>query len=197
MFAELSGWEHFTQARATRRGVLLLTPHLGNWEFGAPLLAQRGVELLVITLAEPQRRLTEMRLASRARWGIETLVIGRDPFAFVEIIRRLEAGATVALLMDRPPAASAVLVELFGRKFAASIAAAELARAAGCVLLPVYLPRSDEGYSAHILPQIPYDRAALRSREARHKLTQEIMRAFEAPIRQHLDQWYHFVPIWP
>jgi len=197
LFAELTGWEHFSQAQATRRGVLLLTPHLGNWEFGAPLLAQRGVELLVITLAEPQRRLTEMRLASRARWGVETLVIGRDPFAFVEIIRRLEAGATVALLMDRPPEASAVLVELFGHKFAASIAAAELARAAGCVLLPVYLPRTDQGYAAHILPQIPYDRAALRSREARHKLTQEIMRAFETPIRQHLDQWYHFVPIWP
>jgi lauroyl/myristoyl acyltransferase len=197
LFAELTGWEHFTQAQSTRRGVLLLTPHLGNWEFGAPLLAQRGVELLVITLAEPQGRLTEMRLASRARWGVETLVIGRDPFAFVEIIRRLETGATVALLMDRPPEASTVLVELFGHRFAASIAAAELARAAGCVLLPVYLPRTDQGYAAHILPQIPYDRAALRSREARHKLTQEIMRAFETPIRQHLDQWYHFVPIWP
>jgi lauroyl/myristoyl acyltransferase len=37
----------------------------------------------------------------------------------------------------------------------------------------------------------------LRSRESRHKLTQEIMRAFEPAIRQHLDQWYHFVPIWP
>ena len=197
LFAELTGWEHFRQAQATRRGVLLLTTHLGNWEFGAPLLAQRGVELLVITLAEPQRRLTEMRLASRARWGVETLVIGRDPFAFVEIIRRLESGATIALLMDRPPEASAVPVELFGHKFTASIAAAELARAAGCVLLPVYLPRTDQGYAAHILPQIPYERATLRSREARHKLTQEIMRAFETPIRQHLDQWYHFVPIWP
>jgi lauroyl/myristoyl acyltransferase len=197
MFAVLTGWEHFTAARATRRGVLLLTPHLGNWEFGAPLLAGRGVNLLVITLAEPQGRLTELRQQSRARWGIETLVVGRDPFAFVEIIRRLEAGATVALLVDRPPETSAVRVELFGRKFAATIAAAELARASGCVLLPVYLPRTASGYAAHILPEIPYDRAALRSRESRHKLTQEIMRAFEPAIRQHLDQWYHFVPIWP
>jgi len=197
LFGELTGWEHFTQAQATGRGVLLLTPHLGNWEFGAPLLAQRGVELLVITLDEPQARMTEMRRAARERWGIKTLVIGHDPFASVEIIRRLETGATVALLMDRPPDASAVLVELFGRKFAASIAAAELARAAGCVLLPVYLPRTERGYAAHILPQIPYERAALRSREARQKLIQEIMRAFESPIRQHLDQWYHFVPIWP
>ena len=71
MFAELTGWEHFTAAQATGRGVLLLTPHLGNWEFGAPLLARRGVKLLVITLAEPQERLTEIRRAARARWGID------------------------------------------------------------------------------------------------------------------------------
>ena len=197
LFGELTGWEHFQTARSEKRGVLLLTPHLGNWEFGAPLLARRGVDLLVITLAEPHDRLTELRQTSRARWGIETLVIGRDPFAFLEIIRRLEGGAIVALLIDRPPATSAVTVELFGRPFAASIAAAELARASGCRLLPVYMPRTPGGYAAHMLPPIPYDRGRLRQREARHKLTQEIMRAFEPVIHQHLAQWYHFIPIWP
>jgi len=91
------------------------------------------------------------------------------------------------------------LVELFGRPFEASVAAAELARASGCALLPVYVPHKGRGrgYAAHMLPAIEYDRGALRQREARQKLTQEIMRAFEAPIREHLDQWYHFVPIWP
>jgi len=43
-------------------------------------------------------------------------------------------------------------VELFGRPFSASIAAAELARASGCAVLPVYLPRAGRGYAAHILP---------------------------------------------
>ena len=115
LFGEWTGWEHFEKAQAQKRGVLLLTPHLGNWEFGGPLLTQRGVNLQVITLAEPGNGFTELRQASRARWDIDTLVIGEDPFAFVEIIRRLEAGATVALLVDRPPAASSVMVELFGR----------------------------------------------------------------------------------
>jgi hypothetical protein len=46
------------------------------------------------------------------------------------------------------------------------------------------------------LPPVPYDRAALRDREARRRLTQEIMRAFEPVIRQHLNEWYHFIPIW-
>jgi hypothetical protein len=47
------------------------------------------------------------------------------------------------------------------------------------------------------LPPIEYDRASLRDRANRQKLTQEIINAFEPAIRQHLDQWYHFVPIWP
>lgn len=197
LFHDLTGWEHFQSASRRGAGVLLLTVHLGNWEFGAPLLTQRGVKLQVITGPEPQAALTSLRQAARARWGIQTLALGADPFAAVEVIRRLEANNTVALLMDRPPPATAVRVKLFEQPFDASVSAAELARASGCALLPVYLPRTRPGYTAHILPEIPYDRAALRDRRARLDLTQRILGAFEPAIRLHLNQWYHFVPIWP
>jgi lauroyl/myristoyl acyltransferase len=196
LFHDLTGWEHFEAAQAKKRGVLLLTIHLGNWEFGAPLLTQRGVRLQVITQAEPQAQLTAMRQSARARWGIETLALGDNPFAAVEIIRRLEANNAVALLMDRPPPATQTQVSFFGRPFAASVSAAELARASGCALLPVYLPRTSRGYVAHILPEIPYDRPALRDRNARLLLTQRIMDAFEPAIRLFLNQWFHFVPLW-
>ncbi|HTL17612.1 MAG TPA: MMPL family transporter [Patescibacteria group bacterium] len=196
LLGKASGWEHFEQARAQKRGILLLTPHLGNWEFGGPLLTQRGIGLQVLTLAEPDRGFTEMRQASRARWQIETLVVGDDPMAFVEVIKRLEAGATVALLIDRPPPPTAVTVQLFGQPFQASVAAAELARASGCILLPVYIPWENDGYAAHMLPAIPYERTNLRDRAARQELTQQIVRVFEPIIRAHLDQWYHFVPVW-
>lgn len=189
-------WARFEAARTRGRGLLLLTPHLGNWEFGAPFLRERGITLQVITQAEPQNSLTELRKQSRARWGIETLVIGENPFAFVEVIRRLESGATVALLVDRPPPPAAVTVKLFGRRFPASIAPAELARACGCALLPVSIARGPRGYAVEVLPEVAYDRAALGTREGRANLTQEIMKQFEPVIRQHLDQWFHFVPLW-
>ena len=192
-----SGWEHFESAQSQKRGILVVTPHLGNWEFGGPMLSCRGVTLQVITLAEPGKDFTELRQTSRARWNIETLVIRDDPFAFLEIIRRLEGGATVALLIDRPPAPTAEIVELFGRPFAASVAAAELARASGCIVLPVYVPRVGNKYEAHILPAVPYNRAALRDRAVRRQFTQEIVRSLEPLIQRHLDQWYHFVPVWP
>ncbi len=195
-FAQFKGWHSFQKAQATNRGILLVTPHLGNWELGGPALQRRGVALQVLTLSEPGKNFTALRQASRARWDIETVVIGEDSFAFVEVIRRLEAEATVALLVDRPPAATSVTVELFGRPFAASVAAAELARASGCLIIPTYIVRTSVGYSADILPAIPYDRAALRTPLARRQLTQQIIQTFEPVIRRHLDQWYHFVPIW-
>lgn len=190
------GWEHFEAARKTGRGVLIVTPHLGNWEFGSLWLSRRGVSLQVVTLAEPGQNFTELRRASRARWKIDTLVIGNDPFAFLEIIRRLEDGATVALLVDRPPEPTATTVQLFGRDFSASIAAAELARASGCAVLPVYIPRNGDRYDAWILPPVTYHRPALRDRAERQRLAQEIMARFEPIIHQHLEQWFHFVPLW-
>jgi uncharacterized protein len=196
-FVDWAGWEIFNAAQARGRGVLLVTPHLGNWELGGAFMARHGINLLVLTQDEPDPRLTAMRQASRARWGVETLVVGKDTFAIVEIIKRLQAGATVALLLDRPPAPTAVNVKLFGRDFAASIAAAELARASGCAIVPTFIVREPVGYRAQILPEIAYDRAAIGNREARIGLTQEILRAFEPAIRQYAAQWYHFVPIWP
>ncbi len=195
-FNEQKDWDLFEAVHARGQGMLLITPHLGNWELGGPLLAHHGYKLLVLTQPEPGG-LTELRRASRAKWGIETLVVGTDGFAFVEIIKRLQAGEIVALLVDRPPPPSAVEVQLFDRPFAASIAAAELARASGCALMGVTIVRNRGGYTARVLSEITYDRRALGHREARRELTQKILRAFEPEIRQHLDQWYHFVPIWP
>ena len=197
LFTALNGWEYFTVAHGRGKGVLLVTTHLGNWEFGGPLLIERGIKLHVVTLSEPGQGFTSLRQAFRARWGIETLVIGDDTFAVVEVIKRLQDGATVALLVDRPPASSAVTVKLFGRPFRASVAAAELARASGCAVVPVVLPRTSAGYIAHVMPEIPYDRAALGKRECREEFTAEMMRGFEPAIRQYLTQWYHFVPVWP
>jgi uncharacterized protein len=192
-----NGWEHFTAAHARGKGVLLVTPHLGNWEFGSAFMVEHGCKLLVLTQPEPDARLTELRRLSRARRGVETLVVGEDAFAFVEIIRRLQEGATVALLVDRPPAPTAVEVKLFGRNFSASIAAAELARASGCAIVPGYIVRRGGDFFAQMLPEINYDRAAVGNRDARIELTQQILRAFEPAIRQHLTQWFHFVPVWP
>ncbi|MGA2656861.1 MAG: MMPL family transporter [Verrucomicrobiota bacterium] len=184
-------------ARQRGRGVLFVTLHLGNWEHGGLLLAQLGIPLTVLTQAEPDDGLTALRIALRRRCGVETLIVGQDSFAFLEVIERLQAGGALALSLDRPPARGGVPVELFGRPFEAPAAAAELARASGCALIGVTIVRRPTGYAVKVLPEFTYDRRALGNREARRELTRQILRAFEPAIRQNIDQWYQFVPIWP
>jgi predicted RND superfamily exporter protein/lauroyl/myristoyl acyltransferase len=184
-------------ARRRGKGTLFITLHLGNWEHGGLLLHQLGIRLTVLTQAEPADGLTEMRKAARARYGVDTLIIGDNGFAFVEVIKQLQAGADMAVSLDRPPERGGVPVEFFGRPFEASPAAAELARASGCAIIGVTIVRRPDGYAVKVLPEFVYDRRALGNREARRELTQQILRAFEPEIRENIDQWYQFTPIWP
>jgi KDO2-lipid IV(A) lauroyltransferase len=184
-------------ARARGSGVLFITLHLGNWEHGGLLLNQFGIQLTILTLAEPDDGLTDLRIALRRRCGVETLIIGQDSFAFVEVIKQLQAGEALAISLDRPVARGGVPIEFFGKTFDAPVAAAELARASGCALIGVTLVRRPNGYAVKVLPEFTYDRRALGSREARQELTQKILRAFEPEIRKDIDQWYQFVPLWP
>lgn len=187
---------HLDRAVESGRGILMVTVHLGNWEFGTPLLQERKFSLLAVTQEEPDPRLTKLREKARRDRGVETVVISNEQFGFVKLIRHLEAGGVAAMLMDRPSSSTGIEVEFFGQPFRASVAVAELARASGAVVLPVILPRIGRCYQAQLFPPVDYDRKALRSLEHRHSLTQRTLQVFESSVRQYLDQWYHFVPVW-
>ena len=192
-----AGMEIIRAARQRGQGTLFITLHLGNWEHGGLLLNQFGIRLTVLTQAEPDDGLTDLRIEARRRCGVETLVIGRDDFAFVEVIKQLQAGGDLAISLDRPPEKGGVPIEFFGHPFEATPAAAELARASGCALIGVTIVRRPDGYAVKVLPEFTYDRKALGSRDERRELTQQILRAFEPEIRKDIDQWYQFTPIWP
>ncbi len=185
------------EAHLRKRGILFITLHLGNWELGGIFLSRLGLRLGVLTMAEPDEGLMEIRTASRARWGIDTLVLGKDSFALLDAVKRLESGGTLAVAVDRPSRMNHSQVEFFGRPFAASPLVAELARMTGCALLGVTIVKRPEGFVVHVLPEIAYDRRAIGNRDGRLKLTQGIMHLMEPEIRKDLDQWYQFMPLWP
>lgn len=195
-FEKLEGWKHYEKARHSGRGILLATIHLGNWEVGATLFTSKGVPLTVLTAEEPDNKLTQSRSQARSRHNIKTLVVGSDPFSFVPVVQELESRGTVAALIDRPHPNNGVSVDLFGRRILVSPGPAELARASGCAVLPVYVVHGRTGYEAAILPEVKYDRAQLRNAEAKQQFSADLMRAFEPALKQYPDQWYQFVSVW-
>jgi lauroyl/myristoyl acyltransferase len=62
-----NGWEHFRSRHARGRGVLLVTPHLGNWEFGGAFMVAARLQTARADAARTRPHLTAMRQVSRAR----------------------------------------------------------------------------------------------------------------------------------
>ena len=192
---ETSGLEHVDAALALKRGVIIVTAHLGSWELGGLLFGLRGYPVWAVTLEEAIDELTDMRENYRTSRGIHTIRMGKSPFSGVSIIHHLQQNHMVAILIDRPPAGSAEMVEFFKTPTRLSAAPAMLAHLTGAVVLPAFVVSIGGGhYRAFIQPPVPMDSGPRAEAVAAN--TQRLARVFEPVIAQHADQWYQFVPLW-
>jgi len=191
-FAPVGGSEHLHAAQAPGRGVLLVTGHLGNWELGAPHLADIGMKLTVVTMEEQTPELTRWRAEYRQRHGVRTVAIGSDRFAFVEIVKALQRGEAVALLVDRPVPDAAERVQMFERPVWFSNGPSALHKITGAPVLPVFMLEQPDGrYQPSALPMVAMDTNAT----GHYENTQRLADAFEPVIRAHPEQWYQFARV--
>ena len=192
---ENSGLEHLDAALARKRGAIIVTAHLGNWELGGMLCATRGYPVSAITLEEAIDELTAMRENYRGSHGVQTIRIGKSPFAPVPIIHQLQQNGIVAMLVDRPPAESAQEVTFFGAPAKFSSAPAFLAHLTGAMVVPAFVVGIGQGrYRAFMEPPLAMEGGDLSTAVVAN--TQRLAAVFERVIADYADQWYHFVPIW-
>jgi len=189
---ERRGFQFLEAGRRNGKGILLVTGHLGAWELGGMVLASDGFPVNVVTMAEPTQELNEWRQQYRRRFGIKTITVGSDKFAFVEIIQALRRNELVAMLIDRPYLNSGVQVRFFEHPTLFSVAAAHLWQHTQASVIPAFVLQLEPGqYGCYAYP--PIDMAAAQTVEENSQL---IANVFQAIIREFPEQWFNFVPIW-
>jgi lauroyl/myristoyl acyltransferase len=192
LMVERRGFQFLEAGRRNGKGILLITGHLGAWELGGMVLASDGFPVNVVTMAEPTQELNEWRQKYRQRFGIKTVTVGSDKFAFVEIIQALRRNELVAMLIDRPYLNSGVQVQFFERPTLFSAAAARIWQHTQASVIPAFVLQLESGqYGCYAYP--PIDMTASRTVEEN---SQRIAEVFQAIIREYPEQWFNFVPIW-
>lgn len=193
---EWSGLEYLQASQARGKGTVLITGHLGAWELGGILLAARNIPVTVVTLAEPLADLGEWREKYRQKFGIRTITLGEDRFAFLSIVQTLRKNGIVALLVDRPYGEHCVPVEMFGKTALFSPAASLLWQHTGATILPAFVFAQRSGkYASHAYPPIVMSTADDPA-NTHHVNTQRIANFFASLLKLYPDQWYNFVPVW-
>lgn len=193
------GEDNLKKALERGKGVICVTPHLGNWELGGYVLAQKGYPIHILTLKEESPFLSRYEKKLRQMAGIHPIVI--DPkekpnLAILEIAKCLRRNEIVAMVADRTYDGQAVEVDFFDLPTLLPAGAIYLALETGAAVIPVFVIQNEEmKYWGIIDEPIPLKRD-IDKNEAVRQGVQEMAKRFERIIRQYPDQWLNFFPFW-
>jgi KDO2-lipid IV(A) lauroyltransferase len=186
---EVEGREHLEHAVARGRGVVICCTHLGNWELAAVVLAHWGYTVHAVAGVQLGRWLTPAVRETKAELAIYT-VAPEDGFR--KLLRALEHNDLVALMVDGDIYSHGAPVEFFGRETRWPAGPGVLAQRTGALIICGYCERTGPG-RFHIKIEPALDPAAFPSTAA---LNAAVAATAERHIREHLDQWCIFRPLW-
>lgn len=185
----ITGLEHLSQAAARGTGIILVLPHLGNWEPAALSGRRAGIEIAAVAERLPNRRLAEWFVKMRAQYGITIIPHGRTSMRHLE--QAIKRGAGVALLCDRDLSGKGVKVTFFGEETTLPPGPAALALRTGVPVVTAATFFDGEGHRVEI-EELPLDGVTSVA-----DLTQRIAHELEGIIRRAPEQWHLLQPNWP
>jgi phosphatidylinositol dimannoside acyltransferase len=190
------GLHHVAVAKEAGRGIVFGLPHMGNWEYAAPIAGMVGIEVVAVAENLRNRRIRDWFVRLRNSMGIQIVLATGAAQVMRELEDVIAKNGAVALLCDRDIRGRGVRVEFFGERTTMPAGPASLAIRTGAALIPVATYFQGAGHHVVIRPPLDLpetgDRPA-RIREATQKLAQEL----EELITAAPDQWHLLQPNWP
>lgn len=180
------GEEHLKAALARRRGALILTAHLGNWDLLSLIPPRRGYPLTVITKDVKHPALNAFWMSMRRSHGLRLVPVRGSYRTCLAALRRNEL---VGFVLDQNMiAAEGIFVDFFSRPACTTPGLAYMAAQAQAPVVPAFIVRGAGGHhDVYALPALdpPPDRHEDTIRAA----TQTYTRIIEDWVRRYPEQW--------
>ena len=177
---------------APGKGAILVSGHLGNWEFGAQFVSQFKP---VTGVARPMKNARVQSLMDEVQMRGNFETIDKHSLHPMQLVRALKKGRVLALLTDQHATGdSAAIVQFFGRPAATYTSPAVLQRLTGApILFATGVRNGFLHYRAYISEPIFYPYRKDHLEEDIQAATQDIASRLEAEIRKTPEQylWAH------
>ena len=188
--AAIRGGEYLDEAGAARRGLVVLTAHLGNWEFAGRLLAHRLPRRTHVVVAPEADAAVERFL--RGAPGAVNFVTRREPRSVLPLMGALRRGEMVAMQGDRGLGNRGdVAMPFFGAPAPFPLGPFVLARAAGVPVVPSFCVfEPDRRYTIVVGEPITVNEGA------EVEALGAWVTALQTAVRAHPEQWFNFFDAW-
>jgi len=195
VFSHLKREEIIRKALKKGRGVILLSAHIGNWEFGGIMIRHSKYPLAVVSL--PHNTASTNVLVNRFREdkGISVIEVDESPFSALPILKHLRKNGVVAMMGDKDFFGNGKLTPYFGKQVRFPIGPVTIAMASGAALIPAFVLKQPDGkYFGVLEDAIPLTNEGSREQTVK-KTLEKIAVIFETYIQRYPDQWYNPDPI--
>ncbi|MEO0292810.1 MAG: lysophospholipid acyltransferase family protein [candidate division WOR-3 bacterium] len=167
-----------------RKGVVILTGHLGNYEWGAALMCYLGFPVAGISIEYRTELIKNIYEKNRKKVGMKVFYVKKS---FANLVRFLKEGGVLALAGDRRFNGSPIKVKMFGKEIEIPKGAFFLASKLGSPIIPAFSVREkDKLY--HVYFEEPYKIKEGEIEEGAKRYVE----IFEKYIRKYPDQWFLF-----
>ena len=184
----IRGGGNLLKAAHSKRGVIIISAHLGNWEI-SPVIVSCLLQRPTVSVARRIQpgALNRFILRSRTRFG--NMIIDKER-ALPKMARMLRQGKILGILIDQATTRSeGVEVSFFGKTVTATPAAALLARRYNCPVLTGFCIREPDGRLTLIIGKALSLQVTKDSRADLIENTQIMTHAVEEAVKAYPDQW--------
>ncbi|MCK4912315.1 MAG: lysophospholipid acyltransferase family protein [Candidatus Omnitrophica bacterium] len=185
----IEGKENLKKALDKKKGVLLLTAHLGNFPLMLFKLAKEGYPINIV--ARPMRDKDTDNYVNdlRTEGGVKTIFSYPRKACISSILNALRNNEIVVIQMDQNFGTGGVWVKFFGKLAATAVGPITLALRTKAAVVPVYMVR--EGKGKHQLKIFPEEELIIKKDKDEAILINviKITRIIEGWIRKFPYQW--------
>lgn len=185
-FVKATGLEKLDKALEDKKGVIILSCHLGNWELSAAYVGLKGYHSNAIVRPLRYERFDRLVNSFRISKGIG--IIGRDS-SFKKILSLLKANEIVGILPDQDiDSVDGVFVNFFNQPAYTPKGPVALAMASGAPIIPIFCIRENNTHNLIIESPIKLEITGDREKDIIVN-TQKWTDVVEKYIRQYPEQW--------
>jgi len=183
-YVAIDGFSHIERALASRKPVMFLTAHYGNWELSSIVAALKGFPIVALARAQSRfPRLYRLLVAYRESKGCRVVHKGG---AMRRLIQALEHRQPVGIVGDQA-SRQGIFVDFFGRPALFAAGPFELAHKTQALILPVFAHRV-RGPFHRIVVEPPME---LARGAARPEAVRQGMERFAAALCRHITEEPH------
>lgn len=187
-------WSILDEALAEQHGAIVITAHIGGFDYIGQALNARGYKLTVVTGRTTTRFIFDGITYLRRSRGAG--IVEATPSGVRTVLQALKRGECAGFVSDRDFFQNGKPVAFFGRATTLPPGGVRIARDTGAPIVPIFARHVRGGHALSIHPAFHVE----RTEDMEHDIAVGIARlvaVLEEAIAESPEQWVMFHEVWP